>query len=611
MIPREILKKIRQIELRTTRLVTETLGGQYHSVFKGQGMNFEEVREYQPGDEVRSIDWNVTARMNHPFVKKFVEERELTLMLVVDLSGSGLFGSGEQSKRELAAEIASVLAFSAIRNNDKVGLILFTEEVEKYIPPKKGRRHVLRVIREILCFPAAPGAAPISMRRWTCSTAWPAATPLWWSFRISSSSSAPPSGEGGRRGPAAIWFRPRLGPRTLPALRQANRRHDVIAIQVVDRFEMELPALGRLMLTDAETGEMIEINTHDARKRRAFAERRASHQAELLRLLRSANIDAIEVRTGEPYAAALGQFFETREKRRRHGMSMNTNSALIIPAQPPAATNAAAPLVFQDGAQAADRDSQRWLWVFWIAADPGAAGRRVVGLALLAQEGALPCRCPPVPPHVRARRRLEQALALISEPKPFSIAVSGAIRAYLEERFDFHAPERTTEEFLYELQGTKFVDSATQKQSLADFLAGCDLIKFAKYEPTEIGVARLARRRPAPCQRNRAALVPAELQSLKPPPLRPLPPNDLRPSIRCCCCCSLLPVLAWLKGKAGQSAAFVYSSVDLVRPDFRPAPFPRGGDSGRFALAGAGAVHRGPGAAAPGARRDPHQGQRH
>src|SRR5438132_5827857 len=152
MIPREILKKIRQIEIRTNRIVTETLAGQYHSVFKGQGMNFDEVREYQPGDDVRSIDWNVTARMNHPFIKKFVEERELTLMLVVDVSGSGLFGSCEQSKRELAAEIASVLAFSAIRNNDKVGLLLFTEEVEKYIPPKKGRRHVLRVIREILCF---------------------------------------------------------------------------------------------------------------------------------------------------------------------------------------------------------------------------------------------------------------------------------------------------------------------------------------------------------------------------------------------------------------------------------------------------------------------------
>ena len=150
MIPREILKKIRQIEIRTNRLVTETLAGQYHSVFKGQGMNFDEVREYQPGDDVRAIDWNVTARMNPPFIKKFVAERELTVMLVVDVSGSGLFGSRDQSKRELAAEIASVLAFSAIRNNDKVGLLLFTDEVEQFIPPRKGRGHVLRVIRERL-----------------------------------------------------------------------------------------------------------------------------------------------------------------------------------------------------------------------------------------------------------------------------------------------------------------------------------------------------------------------------------------------------------------------------------------------------------------------------
>src|SRR5688572_22330952 len=149
---KEILKKIRQIELRTLRLVNEMTSGQYHSVFQGQGMNFEEVREYQPGDDVRAIDWNVTARMNHPFIKKFVEERELTLMLLVDLSGSGLFGSVQQSKRELAAEIASVLAFSAIRNNDKVGLILFTDEIEQFIPPRKGRKHVLRVIREILFY---------------------------------------------------------------------------------------------------------------------------------------------------------------------------------------------------------------------------------------------------------------------------------------------------------------------------------------------------------------------------------------------------------------------------------------------------------------------------
>ena len=316
MIPREILKKIRQIELRTTRLVSETLGGQYHSVFKGQGMNFEEVREYQPGDDVRSIDWNVTARMNHPFVKKFVEERELTLMLVVDLSASGLFGSRDQSKRELAAELASVLAFSAIRNNDKVGLILFTEEVEKYIPPKKGRRHVLRVIREILCFQPVKrgtnfGKALDVLNR----VARRHAIVVVISDFLFEQRGAP-EGEARRGG---YLMSPTLGPRTLPGLRQANRRHDVIAIQVVDRYELVLSAIGRLVFRDAETGEVIEVNTNDARKRRAFAQRRDKHQMELLRVLRSANIDAIEVRAGEPYASALGQFFETREKRRRHG----------------------------------------------------------------------------------------------------------------------------------------------------------------------------------------------------------------------------------------------------------------------------------------------------
>jgi uncharacterized protein (DUF58 family) len=318
MIPREILKKIRQIELRTTRLVTETLGGQYHSVFKGQGMNFEEVREYQPGDDVRSIDWNVTARMNHPFIKKFVEERELTLMLLVDLSGSGIFGSGAQTKRELAAEIASVLAFSAIRNNDKVGLILFTEEVEKYIPPKKGRRHVLRVIREILLFqPTRRGtrfseALDVLNRLARRHAIVVVISDFLFEQR-------PSVGEAGRQRPGGYLLSPTLGAGSLPALRQTNRRHDVIAIHVVDRFEMDLPSLGRLMLTDAETGELVEINTHDARKRRAFAERRARHQEEMLRILRSAKIDAIEVRTDQPYAAALGYFFETREKRRRHG----------------------------------------------------------------------------------------------------------------------------------------------------------------------------------------------------------------------------------------------------------------------------------------------------
>lgn len=294
MIPREILKKIRQIEIRTNRLVTESLAGQYHSVFKGQGMNFDEVREYQPGDDVRAIDWNVTARMNHPFIKKFVEERELTVMLIVDVSGSGLYGSTAQSKRELAAEIGSVLAFSAIRNQDKVGLILFTDTIEKFIPPRKGRKHVLRVIREILFFEPRRRGTDLNQA-------------LEFFLRVTPHRSV------------SVVLSDFLGQNAQNRLRQANRRHDVVAVQIVDRHELELPALGRLILQDAETGELLEVNTGDERKRRRFAERRAQAQADLLRALRSLGIDAIQLRTDQPYAAALGRFFETREKRRRRG----------------------------------------------------------------------------------------------------------------------------------------------------------------------------------------------------------------------------------------------------------------------------------------------------
>jgi uncharacterized protein (DUF58 family) len=305
MIPREILKKIRQIEIRTNRIVTETLAGQYHSVFKGQGMNFDEVREYQPGDEVRSIDWNVTARMNHPFVKKFVEERELTLMLVVDVSGSGRFGSQAQSKRELAAEIASVLAFSAIRNNDKVGLVLFTDEVEKFIPPRKGRKHVLRVIREVLFFEPQrrgtnlPGALDFANRMLAHRA-----------IMVLVSDFLSPSGTT----PSATDKR---GFQT--AIKQANRRHDLVAVQVTDRFETELPDLGRLIFEDAESGEVVEINTGNDSMRNAFALRQWRNQEELARMFRSAAVDMIQLRTDQPYGAALGRFFETREKRRLRG----------------------------------------------------------------------------------------------------------------------------------------------------------------------------------------------------------------------------------------------------------------------------------------------------
>jgi uncharacterized protein (DUF58 family) len=318
MIPREILKKIRLIELRTNRLVSETLAGQYHSVFKGQGMNFDEVREYQPGDDIRTIDWNVTARMRHPYVKKFVEERELTVVLVVDLSGSGLFGSGEQSKRELAAEIASVLAFSAIRNNDKVGLLLFTEGVEKFIPPRKGRRHVLRVIREILFYEPKLRGTDLNI-------------PLEFLSRVLTrrsilvvvsdflGQSAPSRREIAAHLRRQVVLSETLAQASLASLRQANRRHDVVAVQVLDRFELRLPDLGYLVLKDAETGEVVEINTGDERRRRAFAERQDRFQRDIRRIFASAGIDAIQLRTDQPYAAALGKFFETREKRRRHG----------------------------------------------------------------------------------------------------------------------------------------------------------------------------------------------------------------------------------------------------------------------------------------------------
>ena len=318
MIPREILKKIRQIELRTNRIVTETLAGQYHSVFKGQGMNFDEVREYQPGDDVRAIDWNVTARMNHPFIKKFVEERELTLMLVVDVSGSGLFGSRDQSKRELAAEIASVLAFSAIRNNDKVGLILFSDEVEKFIPPRKGRSHVLRVIREVLFFePKRRGTDLNQALKFLLRVQSHKAIAVVISDFIGSP--AAPRQAGQKRMRPQMMLLESLAQASVTMLRQANRKHDLVAVQVTDPRELELPELGRLIFQDAETGEIVEVNTGDARKRKAFAERQSREQEQMLRLFRKAGIDAIQLRTDQPYGVTLGRFFETREKRRLRG----------------------------------------------------------------------------------------------------------------------------------------------------------------------------------------------------------------------------------------------------------------------------------------------------
>ena len=286
----EILKKIRTLEIKTKGLVETVFADDYHSVFKGRGMNFEDVREYQPGDEIRAIDWNVTARLGTAFVKKFTEERELTVMLIVDVSASGNFGSTTQSKRELAAEVACLLAFSAIRNNDKVGLILFTDRVELFIPPKKGRSHTLRLIREILFFePAGRGTDP--------------ALALDYLNKVVT-----------RR--AVVFFISDFQtPDFSHTLAVSARRHDFIAVQIQDEREQVLPNVGIITLEDAETGEQIEINTANRGTRAQFSDLADEKAQELSRTLRRNNIDAITLRTSEDYLPALRSFFKLRERR--------------------------------------------------------------------------------------------------------------------------------------------------------------------------------------------------------------------------------------------------------------------------------------------------------
>jgi uncharacterized protein (DUF58 family) len=288
--PAEILKKIRTLEIKTRGLVETAFAGDYHSVFKGRGMNFEDVREYQPGDEIRAIDWNVTARLGTAYVKKFTEERELTVILVVDVSASGNFGSTTQSKRELAAEVACLLAFSAIRNNDKVGLILFTDRVELFIPPKKGRSHTLRLIREILFFkPQGRGTEP--------------ALALDYLNNIVT-----------RR--AVVFFVSDFqAPDFSRALAVSGRRHDFIAIHIRDERERVLPNIGIITLEDAETDEQIVINTADRGTRVRFTDLASEHETDLARTLRRNNIDAIALQTGRDYLPALRSFFKQRERR--------------------------------------------------------------------------------------------------------------------------------------------------------------------------------------------------------------------------------------------------------------------------------------------------------
>jgi len=294
-----MLSGMRQLEIRTRRMVNDSMAGAYHSVFKGRGMDFDEVREYSPGDEVRTIDWNVTARAGRAFVKKFTEERELTIFLVVDISASGNFGSGAISKRDLAAELASVLAFSAIRNSDKVGLLLYTDRIERYLPPKKGRRHVLRVVRDILYHePQGTGTDSVKILDVVNHVLHRRAVV----FLISDFETA------GDQALARAQLR--------RAVRQTNLRHDLIAVHIEDPREKELPNVGIVALEDAETGEIVELDTGRASVRRRFKELSLERGRRLKSDLRAEGIDTLQLQTNAPYIPALQRFFKTRGRSR-------------------------------------------------------------------------------------------------------------------------------------------------------------------------------------------------------------------------------------------------------------------------------------------------------
>lgn len=290
MLPRELIKRIRRLEITTRKVVSSVLSGQYHSVFKGRGMAFSEVRQYQPGDEVRTIDWNVTARMNDAYVKVFTEERELTVMLLVDVSASGLFGSGERSKGELSAEVAAQIAFSAIANNDRVGLILFSDRIEKVVPPRKGKSHVLRLVTDIL--------------------------------------TTKPKGTGTNLNEALVYLSHVAKRKTVAflvsdfiatdfekGLRIVGRKHDLVPVVVNDPFEDKFPALGIVDLEDPETGERMTVDTSDPRVRGRFQRFMAARREERNKLFKRLQLDSVELRAHEEYALSLQKFFMARARR--------------------------------------------------------------------------------------------------------------------------------------------------------------------------------------------------------------------------------------------------------------------------------------------------------
>ena len=290
MLPPDVFKHVRQIHIRTSRQVRDVLRGEYRSAFKGRGMEFSEVREYAPGDEVRTIDWNVTARRGQPYVKQYVEERELTVMLLVDLSASGRFSSAVRLKAEVATELCAVLAFSAVINNDRVGLILFTDRIEKFIPPQKGKRHVLRIIREVLYFRPRQQRTDI-------------ASALEYLLRIS------------RRRTVCFLVSDFLTSGYDRPLRLAYRRHDVIPVSITDRREISLPRLGFVTLRDLGSGALMVLDTGSKAVREAYRQQRAAAAGQRRRLFRSLGIDEIEVFTDRPYLPYLVRFFRKRERR--------------------------------------------------------------------------------------------------------------------------------------------------------------------------------------------------------------------------------------------------------------------------------------------------------
>ena len=289
----ELFKKAKTIEIASRRLVDETLAGQYHSVFKGRGLIFSDVRPYYPGDDVRAIDWNITARMNAPHVKQFVEERDRTVNLMIDMSASEYFGSQGSVKRELAAELAAVVAFSAIKNNDRVGLYIVTDKVERYVPPKKGRRHVLRVIGEILAFkPQSRGTDLAKGLDFFAKVA--------------------------RRRSVLFLVSDFLSDGWEQAMKIARQRHELVPVVVSDPMEEVLPKVGLLVLEDLETGQVVEVDT-TSRVARDFAKRAQNQSQVREQALRRLNVDVVKVFTNEPYVDALIAFFRARAKRMAHG----------------------------------------------------------------------------------------------------------------------------------------------------------------------------------------------------------------------------------------------------------------------------------------------------